>query len=89
MSVIAFRHSLRRLWALDKFGPGLRFFIALSLCTLWVWLFGRMDSLIPLYLGVIASALAETDDSWQGRSLSVSVSLVCFALMATDRKSVV
>ncbi|MBS7327092.1 MAG: TIGR01666 family membrane protein [Thiopseudomonas sp.] len=83
MSVIAFRHSLRRLWALDKFGPGLRFFIALSLCTLWVWLFGRMDSLIPLYLGVIASALAETDDSWQGRSLSVSVSLVCFALMAT------
>ncbi|NLD15510.1 MAG: TIGR01666 family membrane protein [Gammaproteobacteria bacterium] len=83
MSVIALRQSLRRLWALDKFGPGLRFFIALSLCTLWVWLFERMDALIPLYLGVIASALAETDDSWQGRLLSVAVSLLCFLLMAT------
>lgn len=75
--------NLRRLWALDKFGPGLRFFMALSLCTLWVWLFERMDALIPLYLGVIASALAETDDSWQGRLLSVTVSLACFLIMAT------
>lgn len=78
-----FTRSLRHLWALDKFGPGLRFFIALSLCTGWVWLFERIDALIPLYLGVIASALAESDDSWQGRLLAVSVSLGCFLLIST------
>lgn len=83
MNFASLQHSLRRLWALDQFGPGLRFFIALSLCTLWVWLGNRIDALIPLYLGVIASALAESDDSWQGRLLSVLVSLLCFALMAT------
>lgn len=75
--------SLRHLWALDKFGPGLRFFVALSLCTGWVWLFDRIDALIPLYLGVIASALAESDDSWQGRLLAVGVSLICFLLIST------
>lgn len=83
MPAFAFNQSLRRIWALDKFGTGLRFFIALSLCTFWVWLFDRIDALIPLYLGVIASALAETDDSWQGRLLSVIVSLVCFLVMST------
>lgn len=83
MPASGFTQPLRHLWALDKFGPGLRFFIALSLCTGWVWLFDRIDALIPLYLGVIASALAESDDSWQGRLLAVSVSLCCFLLMST------
>ena len=41
-----------------------------------------MQFVQPLLLGVIASALAETDDSWRGR-LRVQVStLLCFALMA-------
>lgn len=83
MATFTVQQSLRRLWAMDKFGPGLRFFIALSLCTAWVWLFGSIDTLIPLYLGVIASALAETDDSWQGRLLAVTVGLACFAVMGT------
>ncbi|NLC09313.1 MAG: TIGR01666 family membrane protein [Gammaproteobacteria bacterium] len=82
-SSFSLRLSLRRLWALEKFGPGLRFFIALSLCTLWVWYSERIDWLIPLYLGVIGCALAETDDSWQGRLVAVGVTLVCFSLVAT------
>lgn len=82
-SSFSLRLSLRRLWALEKFGPGLRFFIALSLCTLGVWYSERTDWLIPLYLGVIGCALAETDDSWQGRLLAVGVTLLCFLLVAT------
>src|SRR5690606_19422545 len=75
--------SLRHHWGLGRFGPGLRSFVALSLCTGWGWLFDRIDALIPLYLGVIASALAESDDSWQGRLLAVGVSLVCFLFIST------
>ena len=83
MQSFSWRMSLRRLWALEKFGPGLRFFIALSLCTAWVWLGGHTQQLIPLYLGVIASALAESDDSWQGRLIAVLVTQAAFTIVAT------
>jgi YccS/YhfK family integral membrane protein len=41
-----------------------------------------MGLLIPLFLGIIASALAETDDSWQGRLNALAVTLVCFSVAA-------
>ena len=41
-----------------------------------------MGLLIPLFLGIIASALAETDDSWQGRLNALAVTLVCFSIAA-------
>ncbi|MGJ7529641.1 YccS family putative transporter [Variovorax sp. GB1P17] len=40
------------------------------------------DAVIPLFLGAIASALAETDDSWRGRLRAQLVTLACFAAMA-------
>lgn len=74
--------SLRRLWALDKFSASLRVFIALAgalaLCSWQGW----VHALIPLFLGIIASALTETDDSWQGRLGSVLVTLTCFSAAA-------
>lgn len=73
-------YSLRRLWTLDKFAPSLRVFIALAGVMLWSWLFGHIEQMIPLFLGVIASALAETDDSWQGRLKALAVTLVCFLI---------
>lgn len=73
-------HSLRRLWALDAFAYSLRVFIALTGVMLWSGLFGHIEQMIPLFLGVIASALAETDDSWQGRLRALLVTLVCFAI---------
>ncbi|WP_299257881.1 YccS family putative transporter [uncultured Kushneria sp.] len=73
-------HSLRRLWALDAFAYSLRVFIALTGVMLWSWLLGHIEQMIPLFLGVIASALAETDDSWQGRLRALIVTLVCFAI---------
>ncbi|MHA6494993.1 YccS family putative transporter [Pseudomonas borbori] len=82
MSRPSIRHSLRRLWALDKFSYSLRVFIALSGSLLLCWQQGWMHALIPLFLGVIASALAETDDSWQGRLGALLVTLACFSAAA-------
>ncbi|SDH44511.1 TIGR01666 family membrane protein [Pseudomonas benzenivorans] len=75
-------HSLRRLWALDKFSYSLRVFIALGGSLALCWSQGWMQALIPLFLGVIASALAETDDSWQGRLTALLVTLGCFSAAA-------
>jgi YccS/YhfK family integral membrane protein len=43
---------------------------------------GHTDAVIPLFLGAIASALAETDDSWRGRFRAQLVTLACFAATA-------
>ncbi|MCU1718415.1 YccS family putative transporter [Pseudomonas sp. 5P_3.1_Bac2] len=79
MPSTSLRQPLRRLWAKEKLGYSLRAAIALSGVLLLCWSQGWMHSLIPLFLGVIASALAETDDSWQGRLTAVLVTLACFA----------
>ena len=43
---------------------------------------GHPDAVIPLFLGAIASALAETDDSWRGRLRAQVVTLACVAAIA-------
>lgn len=47
-------HTLRRLWALDKFAYSLRVFIALAGALLLCWWQDRIELLIPLFLGIIA-----------------------------------
>lgn len=76
--------SLRRLWALDKFGYSLRVLIALSASMGLSWYLGEPTMVIPLFLGVIASALAETDDSWLGRLSALLVTLLCFSIAAVS-----
>ncbi|MCP6696625.1 MULTISPECIES: YccS family putative transporter [Pseudomonas] len=82
MSSSSFSQSLRRLWALDKFSYAIRVLIALTGSMLLCWYKDEMSLLIPLFLGIIASALAETDDSWQGRLNALAVTLVCFTIAA-------
>ncbi len=41
----------------------------------------QIQSVIPLLLGVIASALAETDDNWRGRLRAQLVTILCFSLI--------
>lgn len=82
MSSNSFSQSLRRLWALDKFSYSVRVFIALTGSMGLCWYLDEMALLIPLFLGIIASALAETDDSWQGRLNALAVTLVCFTVAA-------
>ncbi|MCM2319374.1 MAG: YccS family putative transporter [Pseudomonas sp.] len=79
MPATSLRQSLRRLWALDKFSYSLRVFVALTGSMALCWQQERMDLLIPLFLGIVASALAETDDSWRGRLQALLVTLLCFA----------
>ena len=82
MSSKSFQHSLRRLWALDKFSYSVRVFVALTGSMAFCWYQDEMKLLIPLFLGIIASALSETDDSWQGRLNALAVTLVCFSIAA-------
>jgi uncharacterized membrane protein YccC len=49
--------SLRRLWTLDKFAYSLRVFLAFSGALLLSWALADITLVIPLFLGVIASAL--------------------------------
>lgn len=69
---------LRRLWTLDKFAYSLRVFIAFSAALVFSGIMGDVALVIPLFLGIIACALSETDDSWQGRLQALLVTLICF-----------
>lgn len=79
--------TLRRLWAHDTFVYSLRVFIALASVMALCWWHDRMDLVIPAFLGVIACALAETDDNWRGRLLAQVVTLACFAVAAVAVKA--
>ncbi|VCU70218.1 Inner membrane protein YccS [Pigmentiphaga humi] len=87
MSAFALPALLRRLWALDPFVYTLRVFIALAGIMALCWQQERMDLVIPAFLGVIACALAETDDNWRGRLLALAVTLACFAVAAIAVKA--
>ncbi|WP_311221329.1 MULTISPECIES: YccS family putative transporter [unclassified Acidovorax] len=78
---------LRRLWAQDAFVYSLRVFVALSGAMALCWWIGRVPLVIPVFLGIIASALAETDDSWRGRLRALLVTLSCFAAAAFSVKA--
>ncbi|QCT98585.1 TIGR01666 family membrane protein [Stutzerimonas degradans] len=84
MPTASLRQSLRRLWALEKFGYSLRVLIALAgSMGLSSWL-GQPALVIPLFLGIIASALAETDDSWRGRLGALLATLLCFSVASVS-----
>ncbi len=63
------------------FAASWRFTLALTGIMGACWYLDRAQAIIPLLLGVIASALAETDDSWRGRLGGQLATLLCFALM--------
>jgi YccS/YhfK family integral membrane protein len=75
-------HLLRRLWARDTFVYSLRVFLALGLVMAGCWLADAMDHVLPVFLGIIACALAETDDTWRGRLRTQAAVLGCFSLAA-------
>ena len=54
------QYTLRQLWAREKFTYGVRVFIALAGAMALCWYLDRIAFVIPLFLGCIASALAES-----------------------------
>lgn len=66
----------------EGFTRGARAFVALAMVLAFGWWADWQAELMPVLLGVIASALTETDDSWRGRLRAQCLALVCFAFMA-------
>ena len=87
MRAPTFVHFLRRLWAQDTFVYSLRVFIALATVMGVCWRLDEQEALIPVFLGIIACALSETDDSWRGRLRAQIVTLACFAVAALSVKA--
>ena len=73
---------LSRLWAHEKASYGLRVFIALTTAMAVCWHFEALPALPGVFLGIIASAIAETDDNAWGRTKAVVLSLLCFCTAA-------
>ena len=65
----------------EGFTRGARAFFALSFVLLFGWQAGWQAQVMPVLLGVIASALTETDDSWRGRLRAQLLALCCFGLL--------
>lgn len=82
MQSSVFPASVQRLWALEKFAYGLRVLFALSAVMAASWAMGDIRQVIPLFLGVIAAALAETDDHWRGRARASLITVVLFCATA-------
>lgn len=74
--------ALRRLWALSSFAYSMRVAIALSVLMATCWSLDQMQAVVPLFLGVVACALAETDDNWRGRARALLLTLACFGVAA-------
>lgn len=82
VATTSFESRLSRLWAHEKASYGLRVFIALAVAMGVCWYWQQLTAVPALFLGAIASAIAETDDNWLGRIKSVLLSLQCFAAAA-------
>lgn len=72
----------RRLYGSDRFGECLRVFLALAGIVVYGLVSGWLAPVIPMLLGAIACALAETEDQWRNRLLTLLVTLGCFAVAA-------
>lgn len=72
----------QRLRALAARAQPLRVLLTLGSLMAFCAFTGHPEAEIPLFLGAIASALAETDDSWRGRLRAQLVTLVCFAAVS-------
>ncbi|MEC5387142.1 YccS family putative transporter [Uliginosibacterium sp. H3] len=77
---------LRRVWAHDKTIDSIKVALALlGVIGVSLW-FDRQHWVISLILGVIASALAETEDRVSGRLKSLFLLLICFAVASFSVK---
>jgi YccS/YhfK family integral membrane protein len=79
-------HSFVELWfrliGYDRFAECLRVLLALGGIMIYGLASGQMAPVIPMFLGAIACALAETEDQWRNRLTTLLVTLACFAIVA-------
>jgi YccS/YhfK family integral membrane protein len=73
--------NLQRARNHEGFTRGVQALLALASVLALGWWTGRQAELMPVVLGVLASAFSESDDHWRGRLKAHLLSLVAFALM--------
>ncbi|GGA14882.1 YccS family putative transporter [Dyella caseinilytica] len=75
-------HHWQRLRGSDRVAECLRVLIALCGVILYCLTTHHASAMIPAMLGVIACALAETEDHWRSRLSTLLITLICFAGVA-------
>lgn len=78
----SFSQTIHKVWSFEKFACSARVFIALTGAMAFCWWNHQLSLVVPLFLGVIASALAETEDNWRGRVKATIVTLISFSVTA-------
>jgi uncharacterized membrane protein (TIGR01666 family) len=81
ITVSIFR-QIRLQWANRAFNYSVLILITLLGVVLPAWYLQQHQWITPLMLGVIAAALAETDDSLVGRIKAITLTMICFATAA-------
>ncbi|MGR5284022.1 YccS family putative transporter [Vibrio maritimus] len=72
--------QLRLLWANKTFNYSVLMLFALLGVVIPAWYLEQQTWVTPLILGVIAAALAESDDSFTGRLKALIITMICFAI---------
>ncbi|EGR1755474.1 TIGR01666 family membrane protein [Vibrio parahaemolyticus] len=74
--------KFRLYWANKTINYSILILITLLGVVIPAWYFGLNTLITPLILGVIAAALAESDDSFMGRIKALILTFICFAVAA-------
>lgn len=74
--------KFRLYWANKTINYSILILITLLGVVIPAWHFGQNTLITPLILGVIAAALAESDDSFMGRIKALILTFICFAVAA-------
>ena len=72
--------QLRHYWSDKTVNYCIRILISLLGVVLPCWYYGYTTEITPLILGIIAAALAETDDNFMGRIRALILTFICFAI---------
>lgn len=72
----------RHLRGSDRYAECVRVLLALGGAVAWCFGTGRAGDVVSILLGVIACALAETEDHWRSRFTTLLLTLACFAISA-------
>ncbi len=74
--------KFRLFWANKTLNYSILILITLLGVVIPAWYFQQNTLITPLILGVIAAALAESDDSFTGRIKALFLTFICFAVAA-------
>lgn len=76
------RQLFRQYWANKTINYSVRVLLALIGAVIPCWYLGENTAITPLILGIIAAALAETEDKLSGRLKALFFTFICFAIAA-------